>query len=71
MPRRALLLGMNAADAHATVYAGTAEARDAVEAGLSCRLCERQGCPVRAEPAVTRPAGLDEWTVGATRWDFQ
>ena len=71
MPRRAVLLGMDAADAEATVYASSAAGRQPIEIGLACRLCERQGCPVRAEPAVTRPAGMDEWTVGATRFDFQ
>ena len=71
MPRRAVLLGIDAADAEATVYSGTAAARDTIAVGLGCRVCERQGCPVRAEPAITRPAGMDEWTIGATPWDFQ
>ena len=71
MPRRAILLGMDAKDAEATVYADTASSRDTIPVGLACRVCERQGCPVRAEPAMTRPAGMDEWTIGATPWDFQ
>ena len=71
LPRRALLLGLDATEAEATVYGGTAAARDPIPIGLGCRVCERQGCPVRAEPAITRPAGLDEWTLGPTPWDFQ
>ena len=71
MPRRAVLLGMSEKDAGRTVYAQTAASRDPIAVGLACRLCERHACPVRAEPTLTRPAGLDDWKVGVTMWDFQ
>ena len=71
MPRRAVLLGMSERDAPRTVYNKTAASREPIMIGLACRLCERHACPVRAEPTLTRPAGLDDWKVGATPWDFQ
>ena len=70
VPRRAALLGMRVEDARRTAFAPV-EKEEPLPIGLACRLCERQGCPVRAEPAITRAAGTDEWTVGATRWEFQ
>ena len=71
MPRRAVMLGVETALAEHTVYDATAATRPEVEIGLACRLCERQACPVRAEPAITRPAGLNKWILGATPWDFE
>ena len=70
VPRRAIMLGMRASDAASTAFASIVES-EPLPIGLACRLCERQGCPVRAEPAITRAAGTDEWTVGATPWEFQ
>ncbi|AJY47122.1 helix-turn-helix domain-containing protein [Martelella endophytica] len=72
-PRRtALLLGLPFAEAEQTVYgkrhAGSAEVE---RIGPVCRLCERQGCLSRAEPAITRPLGLDEMAAGLSAFDFR
>ena len=32
--------------------------------GLTCRLCERQACPHRSHPPVTRPAAFQDYSVG-------
>ncbi|CUH39422.1 putative transcriptional regulator [Jannaschia seosinensis] len=68
-PRRAVMLGLPADAATGTAYEAAAEP-DPLAIGPSCRLCVRQGCEVRGEPAMTRPAGTDAWTVGASLWEF-
>jgi predicted transcriptional regulator len=68
----ALLLGCDAGFAGDTVY-GDATARQAgpVEIGPACRLCERGSCLARAEPAITRPLGLDAMVSGVNAFDHQ
>lgn len=39
--------------------------------GPACRLCERPSCLSRAEPPLTRPAGLDEMVTGLSAFDFR
>lgn len=67
--RTALLLGCDAAHAAETIYGDVPLAT--VAGGPACRLCERRGCPARAEPPVTRPLGLDEMVTGLSVFDFQ
>jgi predicted transcriptional regulator/transcriptional regulator with XRE-family HTH domain len=67
--RTAVLIGCDASLRDGLVY-GRAPAR-AVPIGPSCRLCERRGCPSRAEPPVTRPMGLDEMVSGLSAFDFR
>ena len=84
-PRRtAILIGCDIGFRDEIVYGaalpgvapGTAgkSGRDTVPAiavGPACRLCERSGCLVRAEPPVTRPLGLDEMVTGLSAFDFR
>lgn len=80
-PRRtALLVGCDIAFRDELVYgaalpAGTPPRRQerppATPVGPACRLCERSGCPARAEPPLTRPLGLDEMVTGLSAFDFQ
>lgn len=70
--RAALLLGCPAEQGAQTVYgAGLPDATPATEVGVSCRLCERQGCLSRAQPPITKPLGLDEMVTGLSAFDFQ
>jgi predicted transcriptional regulator/transcriptional regulator with XRE-family HTH domain len=56
-------LGLRAQDAARTAYA-SALAGAPREIGVTCRLCERQGCAQRTHPPVTRPAALLDYVVG-------
>lgn len=49
--------------ARQTVYAAALD-REPRPAGLTCRLCERQACPCRSHPPVTRPAAFQDFSVG-------
>lgn len=69
--RTALLLACDFALAGGTVYGEAAAAAAPVTAGPACRICERQGCPSRAAPPVTRPLGLDQTVAGLSAFDFQ
>lgn len=70
--RTALLLGCTTEQGAHTVY-GAAMSHETVatEVGVSCRLCERQGCLSRAQPPITKPLGLDEMVTGLSAFDFQ
>src|SRR5262245_6652067 len=82
-PRRtALLLACDLAFQDDIVYraalpAGEAGSADKaagsglIPVGPACRVCERAGCPARAEPPVTKPLGLDEMVTGLSAFDFQ
>ncbi|MFD2236814.1 helix-turn-helix domain-containing protein [Aureimonas populi] len=71
-PRRsAVLLGCDLAYKDRLVYGRLLREGAALKIGPACRLCERVGCLARAEPPLTRPLGLDEWTSGLTPFDFQ
>ncbi|MGN6549643.1 MAG: helix-turn-helix domain-containing protein [Pararhizobium sp.] len=70
--RAALMLGCDLSAAEDVIYADGLPARlPPVPVGPSCRLCERSGCPARAEPPLTRPLGLDEMVTGLSAFDFR
>lgn len=70
--RTALLLGCSAEQGQNTVYkSGVDVVVNPTEVGVSCRLCERQGCLSRAEPPITKPLGLDDMVMGLSAFDFQ
>jgi predicted transcriptional regulator/transcriptional regulator with XRE-family HTH domain len=70
--RTAILLGCSMEQGVHTVYGkGYTEADVATDIGVSCRLCERQGCLSRAQPPITKPLGLDEMVTGLSAFDFQ
>lgn len=70
--RTALLLGCPAEEGMQTIYGqGVTDAGQPAEVGVSCRLCERQGCLSRAQPPITKPLGLDEMVTGLSAFDFQ
>ena len=70
--RSAILLGCSAEQGAHTVYGSGMSVTDlATEIGVSCRLCERQGCLSRAQPPITKPLGLDEMVTGLSAFDFQ
>ncbi len=54
-------IGLPDEAARETVYHTDAEPRPV---GLTCRLCERQGCPHRSHPPATRPAAFQDFIVG-------
>lgn len=69
--RTALLLGCNTEHLSETIYGEHINLTEPpIPTGISCRLCERQGCLSRAEAPVTRPLGLDEMTTGLSVFDF-
>ena len=80
-PRRtAILLGCDIAFCDEIVYGAALPALavgakpgtvTATPVGPTCRLCERSGCLSRAEPAITRPLGLDQMLTGLSAFDFQ
>lgn len=69
--RTAIMLCCSSEHASQIGYADQLEHAVKNQVGPSCRLCERQGCMVRAEPSVTRPLGLDEMVTGLSAFDFQ
>lgn len=72
--RTALLIGFDTTYAKEIVYGDGLTgvmAREPVEIGPGCRLCERPGCISRAHPPLTRPLGLDEMVRGVSAFDFQ
>lgn len=70
--RTALMLACDASHAKDTVYGEAIRTGvGAMTIGVSCRLCERQGCLSRAEAPLTRPLGLDEMVTGLSVFDFQ
>lgn len=71
--RTAVLLGCDAGYIPETVYGDMlrGNAIKPTPVGPTCRLCERQGCLSRAEPPITRPAGLDEFVSGLSVFDFR
>ncbi|MCB1386621.1 MAG: DUF2083 domain-containing protein [Nitratireductor sp.] len=71
--RTAILLGCQADLAGDTVYGDALKGTivKPTPIGQACRLCERQGCLARAEPPLTRPAGLDEFVSGLSAFDFR
>lgn len=69
--RSAILLGCPAEQGAQTVYGRGMDPLAATEIGVSCRLCERQGCLSRSQPPITRPLGLDDMVTGMSAFDFQ
>jgi len=72
--RTALLIGFDTTYDKEIVYGDGLTgvgAREPVEIGPGCRLCERPGCISRAHPPLTRPLGLDEMVRGVSAFDFQ
>lgn len=70
--RTAVLVGWPIGQAADIVYGGLVSERvPALPIGPACRICERQGCPARAEALLTRPLGLDESVTGLSLLDFQ
>jgi predicted transcriptional regulator/transcriptional regulator with XRE-family HTH domain len=66
----AILLGCDAGFADETVYGqALAKSGPPLEIGPACRVCERSGCLSRAEPAITRPLGLDDMVSGVNAFD--
>ena len=71
--RTALMIGCDIGFRDDVVYGAAASAPGLppMPIGPSCRLCERQACPARAEPPLTRPSGLDEMVTGLSAFDYQ
>ncbi len=71
--RTALMLACDIGFSDEVVYgaAATGAGRAPTPVGPACRLCERPSCLSRAEPPLTRPAGLDEMVTGLSAFDFR
>ena len=70
--RTAVLVGWPIGHAADVVYGGLVPERvPPLPIGAACRICERQGCPARADALLTRPLGLDESVTGLSLLDFQ
>ncbi len=71
--RTALMLACDIGFSDEVVYgaAVTGAGQAPTPVGPSCRLCERPSCLSRAEPPLTRPAGLDEMVTGLSAFDFR
>ena len=71
-PRFAIGLGCEIRYAARIVYAAgmDLEKTEATPIGVNCRLCERENCPQRAEPPLTRTWLLDENTRRTTAFVF-
>ncbi len=71
-PRFAIGLGCEIRYASRIVYAAgmDLEKTEATPIGVNCRLCERENCPQRAEPPLTRTWLLDENTRRTTAFVF-
>ncbi len=68
----AILLGCDAGFAGETVYGQPlGQHASATETGPACRICERSGCLSRAEPAITRPLGLDDMISSLSAFDHR
>lgn len=64
-------MGCDIAHAEAVAYAdGIDPARAVVPIGLSCRLCDREGCRSRAFPPLEHRLALDPLTTGASPYSF-
>lgn len=67
-----IAMGCDIAHAPSLAYADNLDLeRAAVEIGLSCRLCDRQGCRSRAFPPLEHRLALDPLTTGATPYRFE
>ena len=71
--RTALMLACDIGFRDEVVYgaAVTGVGQAPTPVGPACRLCERPSCLSRAEPPLTRPAGLDEMVTGLSAFDFR
>jgi len=71
-PRFAIGLGCEIRYASRIVYAAgmDLEKAEATPIGVNCRLCERENCPQRAEPPLTRTWLVDENTRRTTAFVF-
>lgn len=71
--RTALMLACDIGFRDEVVYgaAVTGAGQAPTPVGPACRLCERPSCLSRAEPPLTRPAGLDEMVTGLSAFDFR
>src|SRR5262245_9748904 len=71
-PRFAIALGCEIRYAARIVYAAgmDLEKTEATPIGVNCRLCERENCPQRAEPPLTRTLILDETTRRVSSFAF-
>lgn len=67
----AILLGCDIGYKDDIIYGAALTSAPPTPIGPACRICERQGCPARAEPPLTRPLGLDEMVTGLSAFDFQ
>lgn len=62
-PRRLSLIGWRKAELPEAAELSSAPLRPV---GVTCRLCEREGCAHRTHPPVAQPAGFYEHAVGAS-----
>jgi predicted transcriptional regulator/DNA-binding XRE family transcriptional regulator len=71
-PRFAIGLGCEIRHASKLVYASgmDLEKAEGTPIGVNCRLCERENCPQRAEPPITRTLILDENTRRVSSFAF-
>ena len=71
-PRFAIGLGCEIRHASRLIYATgmNLETAEGTPIGVNCRLCERENCPQRAEPPVTRTLILDETTRRVSSFAF-
>lgn len=71
-PRFAIGLGCEIRHASKLIYAAgmDLDKEEGTPIGVNCRLCEREHCPQRAEPPITRTLILDETTRRATSFSF-
>ena len=71
-PRFAIGLGCEIRHAARLVYAAgmDIETAEGAPIGVNCRLCERENCPQRAEPPITRTLTLDENTRRVSSFAF-
>jgi XRE family transcriptional regulator, fatty acid utilization regulator len=71
-PRFAIALGCEIRHAGKLAYAAgmNLETTEGTPIGVNCRLCERENCPQRAEPPITRTLILDETTRRVSSFAF-
>ncbi len=71
-PLHVIAMGAQVAHAAEIVYAdGLDLERAAVGIGLSCRMCDRQGCRSRAFPPLEHRLALDPMTTSASPYQFE